>query len=85
MQPAAEIDAVCLIDGKLWIGEVKTNTAEFKPREMRKLIREAQKLRADRAFVFAPEGDQNALQRRCEESVAATGFTGVHLHPPLGV
>jgi hypothetical protein len=35
--PAAEIDAICLVDGKIWVGEVKTNAAEFKPKEIEKL------------------------------------------------
>jgi hypothetical protein len=79
--PAAELDAICLVDGKVWVGEVKTNAAEFKPKEIEKLLREAKKLNADKAFVFALEGDQDALHRRCEEATKTSGTEIVHLHP----
>jgi hypothetical protein len=79
--PFVEIDAICLIDGELWIGEVKTNASEFKPKEMGKLLREGGKMHADKAFVFALEGDQDALNRRCEEASKQNGITVVHLWP----
>jgi hypothetical protein len=79
--PTAELDAICLIDGQVWVGEVKTNAAEFKPKEIDKLLRESKKLNADKAFVFALEGDQDALRRRCEEVSKTSGIEIVHLHP----
>lgn len=78
---AAEIDVICLVDGQVWAGEVKTNAAEFKPKEIEKLLRETIKLAADKAFVFALEGDQDALHRRCEEASKASGTEIVHLRP----
>jgi hypothetical protein len=80
-KPVAEIDAICLVDGSLWIGEVKTNAAEFKPKEMEKLLREAQKMNADKAFVYASEGNQEVLGRRCEEVSKASGIPVLHLQP----
>ena len=80
-EAAAELDAICLIDGQLWVGEVKTNASEFKPREMEKLLREAAKLNANKAFVFALEGDQDSLHRRCEGISKASSIPVVHLWP----
>jgi hypothetical protein len=79
--PTAEIDAICLVDGKVWVGEVKTNAAEFKPKEIEKLLRETVKLAADKAFVFALEGNQDALHRRCENAAKTSGIEIVHLYP----
>jgi hypothetical protein len=69
------------VDGELWVGEVKTNASEFKPNEMEKLIREAKKMGADRAFVFASEGDQDLLRKRCEEASKSHGFAVIQLWP----
>lgn len=80
-EPVAELDAICIIDGELWVGEVKTNAAEFKPKEMEKLLRETRKMRGDKAFVFALEGDQDALNRRCEEASKANDTPVAHLRP----
>jgi hypothetical protein len=77
--PVTEIDAICLVDGSLWVGEVKTNASEFKPREMEKLLREAQKMNADQAFVYALEGNQEALGRHCEQVSKAGVIPVVHL------
>jgi hypothetical protein len=78
-KPVAEIDAICLVDGYLWIGEVKTNASEFKPQEMQKLLREAQKMNADKAFVYALEGNQEALSRRCAEVSKESAVPVIHL------
>jgi hypothetical protein len=80
-EAVAEIDAICRIDGSLWVGEVKTNTSEFKPREMQKLLREAEKMRADKAFVYALEGNQDALHRHCEQVSQASAIPVIHLRP----
>jgi hypothetical protein len=80
-KPVKEIDAICLVDGYLWIGEVKTNAGEFKPQEMEKLLREAKKLNVDKAFVYALEGNQEALHRRCEQLSAESAIPIVHLWP----
>lgn len=79
--PAAEMDAICLIDGEIWVGEVKTNAGEFKPKEMEKLLREAQKMNADKAFVYALEGNQDALRRRCEQASKPASIPVIHLRP----
>lgn len=77
----AELDVICIVDGELWVGEVKTNASEFKPNEMEKLIREAKKMGADKAFVFASEGDQDLLHKRCEEASKSHGFAVIQLWP----
>jgi hypothetical protein len=80
-EPVAELDAICFIDGDLWVGEVKTNASEFKPKEMDKLIREARKMHADKAFAFALEGDQDALQRVCDLISNSSEVPVIHLRP----
>lgn len=78
---AAELDVICLVDGELWVGEVKTNISKFKPKEMDKLVREAKKMHADKAFVFASEGDQNLLHKQCEEASKLNNFPIIQLRP----
>jgi hypothetical protein len=78
---AVEIDAICLVDGLVWIGEVKTNTSEFKPQEIQKLLIEAQKMNADRVFLYASEGNQQALRPRCEQLSKGSQIPIVHLWP----
>jgi hypothetical protein len=79
--PVSEVDAICLVDGKLWIGEVKSNAREFSSTVMAKLVADAKKLGADNAFVFAQEGNQGALGRRCETLTASEHLEIIHLHP----
>jgi hypothetical protein len=79
--PVAEVDAICLVDGKLWIGEVKSNASEFSSAVMAKLVADAKKLGADKAFVFAQEGKQDALGRHCESLSASGDVQIIHLYP----
>jgi hypothetical protein len=79
--PVSEVDAICLVDGKLWIGEVKSNAREFSSDVMAKLVADAKKLDADKAFVFAQEGNQDALGRRCKALSASGDVEIIHLHP----
>jgi hypothetical protein len=79
--PKVEVDAVCLVDGEVWVGEIKSNVSEFKEREMRKLTDEAKRLGADKAFVFAMLGDQNALEQRCSATSQTAGIQVVQLRP----
>jgi hypothetical protein len=48
---------------------------------MEKLLREGWKMRADKAFVFALEGYQAALNRRCEEESKQNEIPVVDLWP----
>jgi rubrerythrin len=77
--PVSEVVAICLVDGKLWIGEVKSNAREFSSTIIAKLVADAKKLRADKAFVFAQEGNQGALARCCE--TASGEIEIIHLYP----
>jgi hypothetical protein len=79
--PATEVDAICLIDGELWIGEVKSNVREFSKREMKKLVSDTKKLGGDKAFVYAEEGDQECLGKRCQLFSASEGIEMVQLYP----
>jgi hypothetical protein len=79
--PKVEIDAICLVDGEVWIGEVKSRASEFKAVEMIKLVTEAKRLGAERAFVFALEGDQEALQRHCRSASESAGIKILQLYP----
>jgi rubrerythrin len=79
--PITEVDAICLVDGKLWIGEVKSNAREFSDRDMNKLISDAKALGADKAFVYAQEGNQNALNSQCKSFSAQSGIEIIHLYP----
>lgn len=64
--PAAEIDLACIIDGKLAIGEVKTNSKEFSTKELEKLADLVKKLDA-RIVVLGCFQDQRS-QMRLKES-----------------
>ena len=66
---------------EVWVGEVKTDAAEFKLREIDKLLRETAKLGATKAFVFALEGNQELLRDKCEEACKTSATKIVHLRP----
>jgi hypothetical protein len=48
---------------------------------MSKLVADAKKLGADKAFVFAQEGNQDALRRHCETSSATGDIEIIHVYP----
>jgi hypothetical protein len=77
---ATEINAICSVDGKVWLGEVKPMLRSA-AKEIEKLLRESTKIAADKAFVFALGGDQGALHRRCDEASKAGGMEIVELYP----
>ena len=79
--PKMEIDAICLVDGEVWVGEVKSNAGEFKTHEITKLISNAKMLGAHKAFVFALEGDQDALGRHCRSASEIGGIEILQLYP----
>jgi hypothetical protein len=79
--PATEVDAICFVDGELWVGEIKSNAREFSATVMAKLASDAKRLGADKAFVFAQEGNQDALGRNCEASSRANCVEIIHLYP----
>jgi hypothetical protein len=63
--PSAEIDIVCILDGQLWVGEVKSKAGEFSQTEIDKLIAASKRLQADKAFLFALDGDQQSITNTC--------------------
>lgn len=79
--PVSEVDAICIVDGELWVGEVKSNANEFSSQAMSKLVTDAKKLGADKGFVFAQEGNQEALSQHCKAISESGGIQIVHLYP----
>jgi hypothetical protein len=80
--PAAEVDLVCIADGKVVVGEVKTDVREFNRKEIDKLIAVAQRLGADEACVFALEGEQQNLANLCNKVKAENCPMGlIHIWP----
>jgi hypothetical protein len=80
--PAVEVDLVCIKDGKVVVGEVKTDTGEFNRTEIDKLVAAAKRLGADEACVFALEGKQEILAKLCATATAENCPVDlVHLWP----
>jgi hypothetical protein len=52
-QPATEMDLLCISDGNLVCGEVKSSASEFTREELEKLARIAADIRADQAAISA--------------------------------
>jgi hypothetical protein len=52
-KPDAEIDLLCISDGKLVCGEVKSSASEFTREELAKLARIAADIRADQVAISA--------------------------------
>lgn len=65
-KPAAEVDLLCISDGMLICGEVKSSSSEFTPEELAKLARIAGAIRADQAVIFG-FNDRDALMQQREE------------------
>jgi DNA-directed RNA polymerase subunit RPC12/RpoP len=65
-EAAAEADVICVTDGELWVGEIKTDAKDFNSAEIQKLISLATRLGADKAFIFALNGDQKRLKDLCD-------------------
>jgi hypothetical protein len=65
VKPATEIDIVCILDGQLWVGEVKSKAGEFSQTEIDKLIAASKRLQADKTFLFALDGDQQSITNTC--------------------
>jgi hypothetical protein len=68
--PAVEVDLVCVSDGKIVVGEVKTDAGEFNRPEIDKLVAAAKRLGADQACVFALDGSQEKLAKLCAAAKA---------------
>jgi hypothetical protein len=57
-QPVAEIDIVCLQDGKFIIGEVKSKLRNFNPHEFDKIEKIARKIKPDKVIFSCLENQQ---------------------------
>jgi len=64
-KPAVEIDIVCILDGQVWVGEVKSKAGEFSRTEIDKLIAVSKRFQADKVFLFALDGDQQSITNTC--------------------
>lgn len=63
-KPSAELDLVCISDGKLIIGEVKTNCAEFIPKELTKLADHVKIFNANVVILGCFQDPKNQINRR---------------------
>jgi hypothetical protein len=60
-EPQAEIDIVCICDGRLVCGEVKTSASEFTSDELKKLAGVALELKADTVVISAFRDEQQLI------------------------
>jgi len=73
--PEAEIDLLCISDGKLICGEVKSSASEFTREELAKLARVAADIRADQVAISA-FNDPNGLMQKHVQALATLLPTG---------
>lgn len=74
--PSAEIDILCVIDGKLFIGEVKTRASQFGGAQEERLLEVAEKLHADVVVLAAIAGRMGVLHeagKRIAERLRTSG------------
>ncbi|MBI2251866.1 MAG: hypothetical protein HYU63_03815 [Armatimonadetes bacterium] len=62
-KPLAEIDFVCIIDGKFVIGEVKTNVDEFSSIEINKIINVSKNILPNEVIIAAFYGENVKLDK----------------------
>jgi hypothetical protein len=63
-KPSEEVDLVCISDGKLIIGEVKSSVRDFNDKEVTKLINLAKALHPDTIFIACFEKNSNELNTK---------------------
>ena len=78
-----EVDLLCVIDGKVVIGEVKASIAEIDRQEIDDLIALAGELRPDVVVIGALTGDEGKLNQKLEEVRNRVG-TGIEVQGLLG-
>jgi|HubBroStandDraft_6_1064221.scaffolds.fasta_scaffold41919_3 hypothetical protein len=74
-KPEAELDLLCISNGKLICGEVKSAASEFTLEELKKLARVAADIRADEAAIFALN-DPKGLMEKNFQTLSALLHTG---------
>lgn len=65
-KPDQEIDLLCVIDGKVVIGEVKTSLSEIDQQEIDKLIALAKDIQPDIVLIAAIKGEQENLNTKLD-------------------
>lgn len=65
-RPSAELDIVCIRDGKFVIGEVKTAATEFSEGDLETLADNARSLQPHIVTIAAFHGDQSRMSRHCD-------------------
>jgi len=78
-----EIDLLCIIDGKIVIGEVKMSLAEIDKQEIDALIAIAGEIRPDIVVIGAMEGEEGKLAPKLEDVRKRVG-PGVEVRGLLG-
>ena len=83
-KPAAELDLVCITDGALVIGEVKTNSREFTPEELAKLARHAGIFDADVVVLGCLHDPMNQMAQKKKdlEGILGSAQRRVWTHVP---
>jgi predicted Zn-ribbon and HTH transcriptional regulator len=74
--PVAEVDIVCVVDGHLWIGEIKQSSTEFTSEDLKKLARLAIELAADCAVLGCSSEEAKPMaehQATLDQLLAGTG------------
>jgi hypothetical protein len=68
--PEVEIDLLCISDGKLVCGEVKSSAVDFTPGELTKLARVAMDIRADEVVISAFNDPSGLMERHAQALIA---------------
>jgi hypothetical protein len=69
-KPEAEIDLLCISDGRLVCGEVKSSVSDFTREELEKLARVAADIRADQVAISA-FNDRGGLMQQHSNTLAS--------------
>ena len=82
-KPDAEMDLLCISDGRLVCGEVKSSASEFTREELAKLARIAADIRADQAAISAFTDPSGLMEqhRAAMASLLPTGCTAIICGP----
>jgi hypothetical protein len=82
-----EIDLICVVDGKVVLGEVKASLSEVDQDEIDSLVAVTGDLRPDVVVVGAMEGDRAKLDSKLEQvrkrvagGIEVKGLLGEKLH-----
>jgi hypothetical protein len=65
-RPDRELDLVCIVDGELIIGDIKTNSAEFSKEALDDLVAISKKVLPQKVIIFCLEDSNGQLKRKAE-------------------